>query len=207
MNRFLKSIGSPLGLLGAFVLLFASPPPLLLASSDRHPTRSTQCRTCKPRQEHRGPPKPPKNVSAARKCRPKLTRGHRTVSLSFRATTYTVAIRRRPPSVRSTTSPSPARIASIISSKLDTHNYYYVVTSDRPGLRESASSNVATVPIPPQYPFSQTRSPNHTSGFLAQECSHYSSSHRLPTRRSVRNGTLSPSSSEGYGHSGENSFS
>ena len=167
MYRFLQSIGSPLGLLGAFVFVICLPTAasfgqLRPTSNTEHPMSNLQAEA--------GTPRTAQAAKERLSCTEMSTQADARPSHSVTLFPgYNIYRRDKTSTTFGKINQKPVAGTNCIDYFVQVGHtyYYYVVTSDRPGLRESASSNIATVPISPQYPFSQTRSPNHTSGFLA----------------------------------------
>jgi fibronectin type 3 domain-containing protein len=164
MNVFLQSTRGPLNLLGAFVLVIAGIClPTAAGAGQLKPTSNTstqsssvqaQTGTQQTAQASTQPPSCTPEMSTQGNARPSL----HSVILSWKASTspgvagYNVYRRDKTSDTFSKINQKPVSTTSCIDYFVQLRHtyYYYVVTADRPGVRESGSSNIAPAEIPPQ---------------------------------------------------------
>lgn len=161
-SHCLRSGGSPLNVLGAFVLMIAGvclptaayAGQLKPASNTGPQSSSVQAETGK-LQTAQAAKEPPSctEMSTQGDVRPS-----HSVTLSWEASTspgvvgYNIYRSVKTPDRFSKINQKPVSTTSCIDYFVQPGQkyYYYVVTSDRPGVPESAHSNIAQAPIPPQ---------------------------------------------------------
>jgi len=164
VNHLVQSTGSPLDLLGAFILIIAEiclptttcAGQLKPASKSGAESSSLQAETgtLQTTQVAKEPPSCTPETSTQGDTRPSA----HSVTLSWKASTspgvvgYNVYRSVKTPDRFSKINPKPVSTTSCIDYfvQLGQKYYYYVVTSDRPGVPESAHSNIASAQIPPQ---------------------------------------------------------
>ena len=164
MNLFLQSTRGPLNLLGAFVLLIAGIClPTTAYAGQLKPTSNTSTRSSSVQAET-GILQTPQAAKEAPSCTPEMsTQGDsrpssHSVILSWKASTspgvvgYNVYRRDKTSETFRKINQKPIATTNCVDYfvQLGHTYYYYVVTADHPGVRESGSSNIAPAEIPPQ---------------------------------------------------------
>jgi fibronectin type 3 domain-containing protein len=164
MNLFLLSIRGPLNLLGAFVLLIAGT--CLLPASDAGQLKSTSNTSTQSSsvQAETGTLQSLRAAKEAPSCTPEMSSqgdsrpSSHGVVLSWKASTspgvvgYNLYRRDKTSETFRKINQKPVATLNCVDYfvQLGHTYYYYVVTADRPGVRESGSSNIAPAEIPPQ---------------------------------------------------------
>jgi hypothetical protein len=162
MNLFLQPIRSPLNLLGAFALLITGICLPTAADADQlKPTSNTSTRSPSVQAET-GTLQTPRAAKEAASCTPEMSAqgdsrpSSHGVVLSWKASTspgvvgYNVYRRDKTSETFSKINQKPVATVNCVDYfvQLGHTYYYYVVTADRPGVRESGSSNTAPAEIP-----------------------------------------------------------
>jgi len=164
MNHLLQSTRSPLNLLGASVLVIAGIGlPTAAYAGQLKPTSNTGTRsssvqaetgTLQTAQAAKEPPSCTPEMSTQGDARP----SSHSVTLFWKASTspgvvgYNVYRRDKTSNTFGKINQKPVATTNCIDYfvQLGQTYYYYVVTADRPGVRESGSSNIAPAEIPPR---------------------------------------------------------
>ena len=164
MNLFLQPIRGPLSVLGAFVLLIAGiclPTPA--DAGQLKPTSNTS-NLLSSVQAETGTLQTPRAAKEAPSCAPEMSSqgdsrpSSHGVVLSWKASTspgvvgYNVYRRDKTSETFRKINQKPVASLNCVDYFVQLRHtyYYYVVTADRPGVRESGSSNIAPAEIPPQ---------------------------------------------------------
>jgi hypothetical protein len=165
MNLFLQPVRGPLNLLGAFVLLIAGIfLPTATDAGQFKPASNTGTRSASVQAEP-GTLQTPQAAKEAPSCTPEISSqgdsrpSSHGVVLSWKASTspgvvgYNIYRRDKTLGTFSKINQKPVATVNCVDYfvQLGHTYYYYVVTADRPGVRESGSSNIAPAEIPPQY--------------------------------------------------------
>jgi fibronectin type 3 domain-containing protein len=164
MNLFLRSIRGPLNLLGAFVLVIAGTCLPTAADAGQFKSRSNTSTQSSSVQAEKGTLQTPQATKEAPSCTPEISSqgdsrpSSHGVVLSWKASTslgvvgYSVYRRDKTSETFRKINQKPVATLNCVAYfvQLGHTYYYYVVTADRPGVRESGSSNIAPAEIPPQ---------------------------------------------------------